>query len=64
MEPTTLTAIIQGIVQIVTIVGTIWGLFKKQNKELDVKLNKQMDRLETKINMSQRPISKYEEPKA
>ena len=65
MDTTVITAIVQGIVQVVTIIGTIWGLFNKQQKELDTKINKRMDRLETKFNLSQRPyvITKPEEPK-
>lgn len=65
METAVITAIVQGIVQVVTIIGSIWGLFNKQQKELDTKLNKRMDRLETKLNLSQRPfpLQKHEEPK-
>jgi hypothetical protein len=65
MDTAILTAIVQGIVQVVTIIGTIWGLFKKQQKDLDTKINKRMDRLETKFNLSQRPfpVQKHEEPK-
>jgi hypothetical protein len=55
MDTTVLTAIIQGVVQIVTIIGTIWGLFNKQQKDLDAKISKKMDRLETKFALSQRP---------
>ncbi len=65
METAVITAIVQGIVQVVTIIGSIWGLFNKQQKELDTKLNRRMDRLETKFNLSQRPLpmQKHEEPK-
>lgn len=67
MDTTIITAIVQGIVQVVTIIGTIWGLFNKQQKDLDTKMSKRMDRLETKFNLSQRPMplptQKYEEPK-
>jgi hypothetical protein len=68
MDTTIITAIVQGIVQVVTIIGTIWGLFNKQQKDLDAKISKRMDRLETKFNLSQRPaivpVAKHnEEPK-
>ena len=67
MDTAIITAVVQGIVQVVTIIGTIWGLFNKQQKELDTKMNKRMDRLETKFNLSQRPtamrLQKHEEPK-
>jgi hypothetical protein len=67
MDTNVVTAVVQGLIQIVTIIGTIWGLFNKQQKDLDTKITRRMDRLETKFAMSQRqliiPVQKPEEPK-
>ena len=65
MDTTIITAIIQGVIQIATIIGAIWGIFNKQQRDLEIKLTKKMDRFETKLNLTQRPFSakKFEEDK-
>lgn len=49
MDPTTLTALIQSIVQIVTIVGSIWALFNKKTKELEDNFELRLNKLDYRL---------------
>lgn len=49
MDQTILAAILQGIVQIVTIIGTIWAMFNRQTQYLESRLDARIDKIESKF---------------
>lgn len=51
MDTSVITAIVQGIVQIATIIGTIWALFNKKTSEIEQKLELRMNKLDHKMTM-------------
>lgn len=49
MEPSTLTAIVQAIVTIITTLSGVWAIFNKKNADLEAKLNQKISSLETEL---------------
>jgi len=49
MDTVTLTAIIQGIIQIITIVGSIWAIFNKKTAQLEQNIESRIHLMEHKV---------------
>lgn len=60
MEPSTLTAIIQAIVTIITTLSGVWAIFNKKNAELETKLNTKIASLETELRYQRQNRSDYD----
>lgn len=61
MDTATLTAIIQGIVQIITIIGSIWAIFNKKTNDIQDSVNGRISSLENQIKLYNQNLTRREE---
>lgn len=51
MDTSTLTVVIQAVIQIVTILGGVWAMFNKKNAELESSLNQRIASLQSEMRL-------------
>lgn len=49
MDAISLTALVQGAIEVILIVGAFWGISTKKQKVLETNMNKKIDRMEMKF---------------